>query len=174
MKAALNGVPSLSILDGWWIEGCAENTTGWAIEDGDTEDRRGRQPLQQARKERRPALRQSRSPGRACSSTASASTARFFNTHRMSGPVLRQRLLPLRSTQPRVAIIARLRSSLRHRRLQRFAEANPTGDQTPANSPDFSYRGFAFGVSFADGADASVSGNSLRHQSLHASSSEPS
>jgi starch phosphorylase len=37
MKAALNGVPSLSILDGWWIEGCAENTTGWAIEDGETE-----------------------------------------------------------------------------------------------------------------------------------------
>jgi starch phosphorylase len=37
MKAALNGVPSLSILDGWWIEGCAENTTGWAIEDGDSE-----------------------------------------------------------------------------------------------------------------------------------------
>jgi starch phosphorylase len=24
MKAALNGVPSLSILDGWWIEGCIE------------------------------------------------------------------------------------------------------------------------------------------------------
>ena len=37
MKAALNGIPSLSILDGWWIEGCAENTTGWAIEDGETE-----------------------------------------------------------------------------------------------------------------------------------------
>lgn len=37
MKAALNGVPSLSILDGWWIEGCAENVTGWAIEDGETE-----------------------------------------------------------------------------------------------------------------------------------------
>ncbi len=37
MKAAVNGVPSLSILDGWWIEGCAENTTGWAIEDGDVE-----------------------------------------------------------------------------------------------------------------------------------------
>lgn len=31
MKAALNGVPSLSILDGWWIEGCLEGTTGWAI-----------------------------------------------------------------------------------------------------------------------------------------------
>ena len=34
MKAALNGVPSLSILDGWWIEGCIESVTGWAIEDG--------------------------------------------------------------------------------------------------------------------------------------------
>ena len=31
MKEALNGVPSLSILDGWWIEGCIEGVTGWAI-----------------------------------------------------------------------------------------------------------------------------------------------
>jgi len=31
MKAALNGIPSLSILDGWWIEGWVENLTGWAI-----------------------------------------------------------------------------------------------------------------------------------------------
>jgi starch phosphorylase len=37
MKAALNGVPSLSILDGWWIEGCIEGYTGWAIEDGATD-----------------------------------------------------------------------------------------------------------------------------------------
>ena len=37
MKAALNGVPSLSVLDGWWIEGCAENITGWAIPDRDDE-----------------------------------------------------------------------------------------------------------------------------------------
>ncbi|MEO0482835.1 MAG: alpha-glucan family phosphorylase [Planctomycetota bacterium] len=36
MKAALNGVPSLSTLDGWWIEGHVENVTGWSI-DGDTE-----------------------------------------------------------------------------------------------------------------------------------------
>lgn len=34
MKAALNGVPSLSILDGWWIEGCIEGVTGWAIGEG--------------------------------------------------------------------------------------------------------------------------------------------
>lgn len=33
MKAAINGVPSLSVLDGWWIEGCIEGVTGWAISD---------------------------------------------------------------------------------------------------------------------------------------------
>jgi glycogen phosphorylase len=31
MKAALNGVPSLSTLDGWWLEGCFEGLTGWSI-----------------------------------------------------------------------------------------------------------------------------------------------
>lgn len=31
MKAALNGVPSLSVLDGWWIEGHLEGVTGWSI-----------------------------------------------------------------------------------------------------------------------------------------------
>jgi starch phosphorylase len=35
MKAALNGVPSLSILDGWWIEGWIEGVTGRAISDHD-------------------------------------------------------------------------------------------------------------------------------------------
>jgi starch phosphorylase len=35
MKAALNGVPSLSVLDGWWIEGWNEGVTGWAISDHD-------------------------------------------------------------------------------------------------------------------------------------------
>jgi starch phosphorylase len=33
MKAAMNGVPSLSVLDGWWIEGCVEGVTGWSIGD---------------------------------------------------------------------------------------------------------------------------------------------
>ena len=46
MKAALNGVPSLSILDGWWIEGCIEGVTGWAIgtplTDNSTGDSRAR------------------------------------------------------------------------------------------------------------------------------------
>ncbi|MGH7817012.1 MAG: alpha-glucan family phosphorylase [Candidatus Binatia bacterium] len=36
MKAALNGVPSLSVLDGWWIEGHIEGVTGWSIGDANT------------------------------------------------------------------------------------------------------------------------------------------
>jgi starch phosphorylase len=36
MKAALNGVPSLSVLDGWWVEGHVEQVTGWAIGDDST------------------------------------------------------------------------------------------------------------------------------------------
>jgi starch phosphorylase len=36
MKAALNGVLNLSVLDGWWIEACIEGVTGWSIGlDGD-------------------------------------------------------------------------------------------------------------------------------------------
>jgi starch phosphorylase len=31
MKAAHNGVINFSVLDGWWIEGCVEGLTGWAI-----------------------------------------------------------------------------------------------------------------------------------------------
>jgi alpha-glucan phosphorylases len=31
MKAALNGVPSLSVPDGWWVEGWIEGVTGWAV-----------------------------------------------------------------------------------------------------------------------------------------------
>lgn len=39
MKAALNGVPTLSVLDGWWVEGHVENITGWSIDgNGDAEE----------------------------------------------------------------------------------------------------------------------------------------
>lgn len=45
MKAAVNGVPQLSVLDGWWLEGCIEDVTGWAISNGHAnaagEDRAG-------------------------------------------------------------------------------------------------------------------------------------
>lgn len=31
MKAACNGIPQLGTLDGWWIEGCIEDVTGWSM-----------------------------------------------------------------------------------------------------------------------------------------------
>jgi starch phosphorylase len=46
MKAALNGVPNFSVLDGWWLEGHIEGITGWSIgsflvdsDDGDQDAR---------------------------------------------------------------------------------------------------------------------------------------
>ena len=39
MKAAFNGVPSLSVLDGWWLDGCIEGITGWAIGDSSEHSR---------------------------------------------------------------------------------------------------------------------------------------
>jgi starch phosphorylase len=39
MKAALNGVPSFSVLDGWWVEGHIEGITGWSIGDEDADDK---------------------------------------------------------------------------------------------------------------------------------------
>ena len=36
MKSALNGVPSFSVRDGWWIEGHIEGVTGWSV--GNEED----------------------------------------------------------------------------------------------------------------------------------------
>lgn len=50
MKAAMNGVPQFSTLDGWWIEGRIENITGWAIgsrksNEGESDDNADRQDL---------------------------------------------------------------------------------------------------------------------------------
>ena len=42
MKAALNGVPSFSVLDGWWVEGHVEGVTGWSIGGPDAEGDPGR------------------------------------------------------------------------------------------------------------------------------------
>ncbi len=42
MKAAHNGVPSLSVLDGWWIQGWIEGVTGWAIDEEGSGNHRDR------------------------------------------------------------------------------------------------------------------------------------
>ena len=49
MKAALNGVLNLSVLDGWWLEACIEGVTGWAIgQDGEAGHHEGAAPVASA------------------------------------------------------------------------------------------------------------------------------
>ena len=40
MKSALNGLPNLSILDGWWEEGCKNKINGWSLEHLKMDDER--------------------------------------------------------------------------------------------------------------------------------------
>ena len=89
MKAALNGVPSLSILDGWWIEGCIEGITGWAIsnKNGSTQgDERSRDAVSlydKLEKAVLPLYLQNRSGFLDVMRHAIALNGSFFNTHRM-------------------------------------------------------------------------------------------
>jgi glycogen phosphorylase len=89
MKAALNGVPSLSILDGWWIEGCIEGVTGWAIANK-THDSAGEERVRDAaslynklEKSVFPLYLEDRSGFIDVMRHAIALNGSFFNTHRM-------------------------------------------------------------------------------------------
>jgi starch phosphorylase len=82
MKAALNGVPSLSVLDGWWIEGCVEGGTGWAIEDCEDEAGEADSLYEKLRHSIVPMYNQPAQWARMQQSCI-AINGTFFNTHRM-------------------------------------------------------------------------------------------
>lgn len=107
MKAALNGVPSLSILDGWWIEGCAENTTGWAIEDGETEAVEATSLYNKLEKAVAP-LWSNPNAWAKLQQHCIGINGTFFNTHRMLSQYLSNAYFPYTDTQTRVAINAGL------------------------------------------------------------------
>jgi starch phosphorylase len=92
MKAALNGVPSLSILDGWWVEGCVEGVTGWAIGGDAAEPERSPSARDHAHAEALyekletavlPRFYRERDQYVEMMRHAIALNASFFNTHRM-------------------------------------------------------------------------------------------
>ena len=91
MKAAHNGVINFSVLDGWWIEGCVEGLTGWAI--GPSPD----QEISEEEKRKRelgdlynkleyliiPKFYQQRDDWISMMRNSIGKVAYYFNTHRM-------------------------------------------------------------------------------------------
>jgi glycogen phosphorylase len=84
MKAALNGVPSLSVLDGWWVEGCAENITGWAIENSEDEAVESERVYNKLEYTVAPLFADKAAWGR-LRRHCIAVNGTYFNTHRMLG-----------------------------------------------------------------------------------------
>ncbi len=97
MKAALNGVPSLSVLDGWWIEGCAENITGWAIEDFDDEAREADALYAKLETVVAPLFKDPKAWAR-LRQHCIAMNGTFFNTHRMLGQYVSNAYFPSASS----------------------------------------------------------------------------
>jgi starch phosphorylase len=95
MKAALNGVPSLSILDGWWIEGCLEGYTGWAIEDGDDDAAEATHLYEKLEKSVVPLYLKSPEAWGNLMRTTIAYNGSFFNTNRMVKQYIRNAYYPL-------------------------------------------------------------------------------
>ncbi len=85
MKAAFNGVPNLSILDGWWVEGCIEGITGWAIGDGKDSSMQAEADALYNKLEQvvLPLYYEDRAGWIAVMKGAIAKNASFFNSHRM-------------------------------------------------------------------------------------------
>ena len=82
MKAAMNGVPSLSTMDGWWIEGCVEGATGWGIVESDDEAEESRSLYEKLDTKILPAYKNVEQWGQIMRSTI-AINGSFFNTQRM-------------------------------------------------------------------------------------------
>jgi starch phosphorylase len=87
MKAAANGVPSFSILDGWWVEGHVEGVTGWSIGDGteptDDSDLEAERLLEKLERTVMPLYYVRTAQFAEVMRGAIALNASYFNTHRM-------------------------------------------------------------------------------------------
>jgi len=96
MKAALNGVPSLSILDGWWIEGCIEGVTGWAIEDGANDAEEATSLYEKLEKAVVPLYLESPEAWARLMRNTLAHNGSYFNTNRMVKQYTRNAYYPVK------------------------------------------------------------------------------
>jgi starch phosphorylase len=99
MKAALNGVPSLSILDGWWMEGCLEGYTGWAIEDGVDDTAEAEHLYEKLEKAVVPLYLKAPAAWGNLMRTTVAYNGSFFNTNRMVKQYIRNAYYPVTLTE---------------------------------------------------------------------------
>jgi starch phosphorylase len=102
MKAAHNGVPSFSVLDGWWIEGAIEGVTGWSIGSRETAPPAGDSVNQQDAQDLYhklhnvivPLFYRERERWIEIMRHAIALNASYFNTHRMVQQYVTNAYLP--------------------------------------------------------------------------------
>ncbi len=97
MKAALNGGLNLSILDGWWVEGCIEGVTGWSIDhfEGRGSDQRDAAALyRRLEGEVLPCFYQETDRWRSMMKQSIAHVGSRFNTHRMLRQYAAEAYLP--------------------------------------------------------------------------------
>jgi starch phosphorylase len=80
-----NGVPSLSVLDGWWLEGWVEGVTGWAIGGTDlaSDDQDASALYESLERRVLPAYATGRQAWAQLMRQTVALNASFFNTHRV-------------------------------------------------------------------------------------------
>ena len=85
MKAAFNGVPNLSVLDGWWLEGWIEDLTGWAVGGASDVDNAGDAAFLYDKLEQKvlPLYYGDKARWIAVMKGAISRNAYFFNSHRM-------------------------------------------------------------------------------------------
>jgi starch phosphorylase len=83
MKAAMNGGPSLSTLDGWWIEGCIEGATGWSIAEASDEAEEAESMYEKLENEILPLYARFPEKWADIMRMSLAINGSFFNTHRM-------------------------------------------------------------------------------------------
>ncbi len=83
MKAAFNGVPNLSVPDGWWAEGLIEGVTGWAIGDGAASNGDAESLYRKLEQVVLPLYYDNRAGWIAVMKGAICRNASFFNSHRM-------------------------------------------------------------------------------------------
>lgn len=102
MKAALNGIPSLSVLDGWWIEGWIEGVTGWAIDDHDDEAGEAHSLYEHLGQVILPMFYKDQGQWRRVMRSTIALNGSFFNTQRMLEQYVINAYFPERRVEKKV------------------------------------------------------------------------